>query len=812
MENLLQYKILLVDDKPENLFSLAAVLKNAGYTSDSALSGKAALELLLKNKYGLMILDVQMPEMNGFELAEMIKGNSLTKDIPLLFLSANATDKEYYKKGHEAGALDYLTKPVDVTLLLLKTRNFLRQNHSRILLEKLNSTLEKKAAQANVSYQDLYNSLPQEIFLINKEGIVVNINRRNKLVCGLTPSQLLNEHYSQSQFLKEIFGKDSIDDIFKSIISDSIEQRIVAFKIQKNKNELFYGEATITLAVIHGGFHIQVSITDVTDKTEAQRKLKLNLNEMSLSEKTIRAALNDDSIEIVGDKLLKIFDEFSGIESGRIYFYEKENKSLKLISEKVEQGIINKIENKIGIKLSNVIPSLTEGSVFSEVVKNKQSNITSDPKEINEIIKAHSTNVLIKNLSSWAEKFIDIKTFGILPIISNDILFGIMTFSSHKTLSEMEKQSAIRFSRQISTVLSKKISELELKKSEERFELAMKGANDGLWDWNLTNDEVYYSPRWKSMLGLEENESSVETIEWEKLIHKEDKIRVLEILYNYVDGRIPEYNVEFRMRHKDGHYVDILARGIGVKGENGKFIRMLGTHIDITERKKIENELQQSELEIRNFAKHLDKVLEDERTNLAREIHDELGQQLAGIKYGISSFKKMIAGNSTGEAKITDILTEVDGTIQNLRKIATELRPGILDTLGLAASLEWLLKEFSKKTKIQCKVELDINERNFDKDISTCFFRICQETLSNIAKHADASEINVHLLIEEEILILTIKDNGKGMILNKLDNPFSMGLLGMKERAAIIGGHLEITSELGKGTKIKTFVNLNLSK
>src|SRR5688572_14200503 len=113
------YKILLIDDRYENLLGLSAVLNRSGYVTDSALSGKEGLELLLKNKYGLIILDVQMPEMNGFEVAELIKGNSKTKNIPIIFLSANAVERDFFRKGHEVGALDYLTKPVDETLLLL---------------------------------------------------------------------------------------------------------------------------------------------------------------------------------------------------------------------------------------------------------------------------------------------------------------------------------------------------------------------------------------------------------------------------------------------------------------------------------------------------------------------------------------------------------------------------------------------------------------------------------------------------------------------------------------------------------------------
>lgn len=164
MEELFQYKILIVDDKQENLISLSAVLKNSGYSTDSALSGKEALGLLLKNNYGLLILDVQMPEMNGFELAELIKGNSKTQNIPLIFLSANIDNREFFKTGHKVGALDYLTKPVDEEMLILKVRNFLQLHHSNILLEQAKNVAQKNALQSEISYQDLYFSLPQDVF------------------------------------------------------------------------------------------------------------------------------------------------------------------------------------------------------------------------------------------------------------------------------------------------------------------------------------------------------------------------------------------------------------------------------------------------------------------------------------------------------------------------------------------------------------------------------------------------------------------------------------------------------------------------
>lgn len=221
------------------------------------------------------------------------------------------------------------------------------------------------------------------------------------------------------------------------------------------------------------------------------------------------------------------------------------------------------------------------------------------------------------------------------------------------------------------------------------------------------------------------------------------------------------------------------------------------------QKKEVYEKLVKSEIQVRNFAKHLNHVLEDERASIAREIHDELGQQLAGIKMGLSSLKKTGIEGTSAEAILSGMIEDADNTIQSLRKIATQLRPGILDTLGLIPSIVWLGSEFEKKTGIKCKHTMQVNEQKFEKNVSTCFFRICQEALTNISKHAGASEVVIEVNQNEDELMLKISDNGKGIASEKLENPFSMGLLGMRERANIINAHLLIMSQKGLGTTIQ---------
>jgi signal transduction histidine kinase len=230
------------------------------------------------------------------------------------------------------------------------------------------------------------------------------------------------------------------------------------------------------------------------------------------------------------------------------------------------------------------------------------------------------------------------------------------------------------------------------------------------------------------------------------------------------------------------------------------------------QKKEAYEKLVKSEKQIRNFAKHLNHVLEEERSSIAREIHDELGQQLAGIKIGISTFKRPDGTDPKIEEKVNEMMKDMDLTIQSLRKIATALRPGILDTLGLIPSIVWLGSEFEKKTKVQCTHALHVKEQKFEKDISTCFFRICQEALTNISKHAQASEVTIQVNEKDHELTMKISDNGKGIASEKLENPFSMGLLGMRERAGIIGAQLLIISHKNEGTTIQLKVKLPQSE
>ena len=220
------------------------------------------------------------------------------------------------------------------------------------------------------------------------------------------------------------------------------------------------------------------------------------------------------------------------------------------------------------------------------------------------------------------------------------------------------------------------------------------------------------------------------------------------------------------------------------------------------ERRRAQEQLRESHEQLRALSVYLQHVREEERTRIAREVHDELGQALTSCKLDLSLLANKLPPNLTLlKEKARALSAHIDATIQTVRRIATELRPGILDHLGLIAALEWQANEFQTRTGIKCEVRTDLQEPVLTPDLATTFFRIFQETLTNIIRHAGATHVTVHLKEAAGRIILEVKDNGRGISPEEISNTRSMGLLGMKERAALLGGTFRIgPAPGGKGT------------
>lgn len=230
---------------------------------------------------------------------------------------------------------------------------------------------------------------------------------------------------------------------------------------------------------------------------------------------------------------------------------------------------------------------------------------------------------------------------------------------------------------------------------------------------------------------------------------------------------------------------------------------------DITEQKMAEKAIKQTSEKLRLLASHLEEVREEERTNISREIHDELGQQLTGLKMDIFWLNRRLesAGKEVKQ-KTEKILQSIDTITKTVRKIAISLRPSILDDLGLIAALEWQSEEFERRSGIPVDFANNLNEIKVASKIATALFRIYQELLTNIARHANATNVTTVLNITNNQLQLTVADNGVGFDPEQAANKKTLGLLGIKERTLLMNGRYEIKSKPGEGTIITITISL----
>jgi signal transduction histidine kinase len=228
----------------------------------------------------------------------------------------------------------------------------------------------------------------------------------------------------------------------------------------------------------------------------------------------------------------------------------------------------------------------------------------------------------------------------------------------------------------------------------------------------------------------------------------------------------------------------------------------------LDEGKRAEEKLTKSRERLRNLSGHLHGLLEEERTRISREIHDELGQALTAMKLDLSSIRRSLVSDGLAKrsAKVHEIERSVNRIIRTVRKIATELRPGILDELGVAAAIEWITKDFQKRTGIGCKVTIKAVDKISDTVRATTIFRIVQEALTNVMRHAAASQVNVSLEKMDDTLKLEVRDNGIGIKEGRIFDARSLGLIGIRERVLLLGGKAEISGKPGEGTVVRVIL------
>ena len=483
---------------------------------------------------------------------------------------------------------------------------------------------------------------------------------------------------------------------------------------------------------------------------------------------------------------------------------------------------------------------------------------------------------------------------------------GVSVFYREIT-SRKEEEATI-----IST--NKKLEELN-----NRFELILKGTNDAIWDWDIQTNEIWGNDKYFELLKNKPSEKSNFDYFLERM-HPDDAKSGIELLNKFISDKKTSMTSEYRILNQYDNWVVLLNRQTILYDRDGQAIRILGTLQDITEQKKIQEQIihekemsdvlinslpgvfymfnkggkyirwnknllditgltdeqmlstaspvnfvpeeqralfaekianvfksgidyvegdllvkdnqkipfyftgifikyngedcmmgvgidisekVKTQKELRDLATHLQNIREEERTRIAREIHDELGQQLTGLKMEISWLNKKIQPeNIEVSDKLKDALFLIDDTVKNVRRIATQLRPSMLDDLGLVSAMEWQSDEFQKRFHIKSDIETNLGNVKINAEKSTAIFRIFQESLTNVLRHSKATVVNTLLTIEDDVLVMSIIDNGIGFNENEINKKKSLGILGMKERTIMLGGSYQISSKENEGVMV----------
>lgn len=348
----------------------------------------------------------------------------------------------------------------------------------------------------------------------------------------------------------------------------------------------------------------------------------------------------------------------------------------------------------------------------------------------------------------------------------------------------------------------------ELERSKKQMAHAHQIARIGEWELDLKNDKIVISDELRTLMGIPQDVPLDTLEEALKTIHPDDRAKAGKNIMEAIEHN-KSYSYEHRVIHADGKERILFGRGEVVTDEHGNAVKLIGIGQDITETKETEKTLKNYTQQLKSLTAKQERVREDERMRIARDIHDELGQMLTVLKMDISSSinrRKKEYGDrymSRYSEEISEVINGIDTIIQSVQRITMELRPDALVDLDLREALEWHCSEFQKQSGIRIKFFCKDNSINrLDEERATVVFRIFQELLTNIMRHAEATKVKVELAIVKDHLLLQVFDNGKGISKDEIDHPDSLGILGMKERCAIFGGTITFKGDSKKGTLV----------
>lgn len=353
-------------------------------------------------------------------------------------------------------------------------------------------------------------------------------------------------------------------------------------------------------------------------------------------------------------------------------------------------------------------------------------------------------------------------------------------------------------------ITKRRLAQRAARESHERFRLVARATNDLVWDWDLVSGTLWWNDAVQGVLGYAPEEIDPTISWWSERIHPDERESVISSLHAVIESGERFWSGEYRYRRADGAFAHFHDRGYVLREESGKPIRMIGAMLDVTERKHAEEKNARLFEEVREGRERLEilslrlvTLQEAERREIARELHDEIGQQLTGLKL-ILEMKDQRRDGAETAPEAQRIVREL---MDRVRELSMNLRPPMLDDLGLVPALLWHLERYTLQTGIQVEFHHEGIQR-FSQEAETGTFRIVQEALTNVARHGQTARAKVLIRSRPGRLQILVEDEGAGFEAKSILDRAWGGIAGMRERARLLGGHLGIESVPGSGTRL----------
>jgi len=339
------------------------------------------------------------------------------------------------------------------------------------------------------------------------------------------------------------------------------------------------------------------------------------------------------------------------------------------------------------------------------------------------------------------------------------------------------------------------VSEDNLRASEARFSAAVRATNDGVLEWDIAQQRIYFSDRWKEILGCAPEELPDTLTAWQERAHPEDRERFDKMCRAFFASAETDYSLEYRLQHKDGSYRWILLQALLVRDAAGRPLRLTGAHTDITERKQLEQEIL--------------RISDREQWRIGQDLHDGLGQQLTALELMCQSLKADVAeARPDLAAQVERLGRGLREAVAQTRSLAHGLTPFMLDAAGLPAALAELAQRTAALGRAKCRFVCPVPVALHDREAAAHLYRITQEAVGNALKHSGADEIVVSLTSREGVVRLEIADDGRGLPKTKKPGQ-GIGLQVMQHRANAIGAELTVESKRGQGVRVSCLLRRN---